>query len=125
MKALIFYHTKEAFHREPERFFTDANETVKMLNETGLKNFVQVDSYENPKAVSKQDFAEEIFMRYNQDTNPLGTKEGQQKLRSIGAGHTSMSVNDFVVIDGDVLIVDSFAFKNIGHHDAVSEVVVE
>jgi len=88
-----------------------------MLNENGLENFVRVDSHEDISAKSKQQYAEKLFAIYNDGTaegNPLATEDGQKKIRCLGAGHTSMSINDFVVIDGDVLIVDSFGFKNIG-----------
>ena len=125
MKASIFYFTKVAFQKETERFFLDAEETVKMLNESGLKNFVQVDTFIPALDSPKEQLAERLFAIYNDGTeegNPLGTKAGQQKLVSLGAGHTSMSVNDFVVIDGEVLIVDSLGFKNIGQHNALSEV---
>ena len=130
MKAEIFYFNNEAFDKEPQRFFTNAEETLKMLNESGLKNFTQVDTYEiNPPAnedTGKLEFAELLFALYNDGAvlgNPLGTKEGQDKIRKLGVSHTSMSINDFVVIDGEVLIVDGCGFKNIGKHQAVSEVL--
>lgn len=110
--------------KEPLRFFTNAEETKKMLDESGLQNFVCVDTFEENSSRPKQDFAERIFAVYNDGAeiqNPLGTKEGQNKLRSLGVSHTSMSVNDFVVIDDQVLIVDSLGFKNIGKHDALKE----
>lgn len=108
-----------------------------MLDETGLKNFVQVDTHEEKTPLlksfvnifsnkSKKEFAERLFAVYNDGTeggNPLGTPEGQQKIRSIGVSHTSMSINDFVVIDGDVLIVDGSGFLDIGKHSAINEVV--
>ncbi len=129
MKAEIFYFNNEGFDREPQRFFTNAEETRKMLDESGLKNFVQVDTYEiNPttEQIDKPEFAELLYALYNDGAvvgNPLGTKEGQDKIRKLGVSHTSMSINDFVVIDGEVLIVDGCGFKNIGKHQAVSEVL--
>lgn len=130
MKAEIFYFTTKAFLDHPERYFTNAKSTIDQLNESGLKNFVKVDTYEiNPtkeEHIDKLEFAELLYGLYNDGAflgNPLGTKEGQEKIRSVGAGHTSMSINDFVVIDGDVLIVDQCGFKNIGQHDTVSEVL--
>lgn len=127
MKALIFYFNKDAFYREPEKFFNSADETEKMLNETGLQNFAQVDTFEEETTLTRDEFAERLFAIYNDGAeinNPLGTPEGQKKIQSLGVGHTSMSVSDFVVIDGEVLIVDVFGFKNIGKHNALSEVTV-
>ena len=112
--------------KNPERFFLNADETEKMLNESGLQNFAHVDTFiDSDMDIPKHAYAERMFALYNdgaQVGNPLGTPEGQNKLRSIGVGHTSMSVSDFVVIDGEVLIVDGAGFKNIGKHDSVSEV---
>jgi hypothetical protein len=126
--AKIFYFTKKASKEEPHgTFFNDAKVTKKMLDESGLKNFVQVDTHEDQSATSKQEYAEKLFALYNDGTqsgNPLGTPEGQQKIRSIGASHTSMSINDFVVIDDEVLIVDACGFLNIGQHSSVKEVTV-
>lgn len=127
MKAQIFYFKKEPFMKNPERFFNSADETEKMLDYSGLKNFALVDTYNDKDMdIPKDAYAERMFALYNDGAkipNPLGTKEGQEKLRSLGVGHTSMSVSDFVVIDGDVLIVDGVGFKNIGQHDALNEVV--
>ena len=129
MKAEIFYFNNEGFDREPQRFFTNAEETRKMLDESGLKNFVQVGTYEintTKEHVDKLDFAEQLYALYNDGAvlgNPLGTKEGQDKITKLGVSHTSMSINDFVVIDGEVLIADRCGFKNIGKHQAVSEVL--
>lgn len=127
MKAQIFYFKKEPFMKQPERFFLNADETEKMLNETGLQNYALVDTFiDKDMEIPKDVYAERMFALYNDGAkipNPLSSKEGQDKIRSLGVGHTSMSVSDFVVIDGEVLIVDSMGFKNIGRHDAVKEVV--
>jgi len=71
LKASIFYFTKVAFQKEPERFFLDAEETVKMLNESGLKNFVQVDTFIPALDSPKEQLAERLFAIYND-----GTEEG-------------------------------------------------
>ncbi len=127
MKAEVFYFSKEAFEKSPHgSFFNDAKYTVELLDTTGLESFVKVGEYQSKsdKVNTKDALAEEVFMQYNAEwSNPLGTKEGQQKIRSLGVSHTSMSINDFVVIDGEVLIVDQYDFLNIGKHKAVSEVV--
>ncbi len=103
-----------------------ADQTVKMLNESGLKYFVHLDTFEEDTKKTKEEFAERLFAVYNDGAeipNPLGSKEGQDKIERTGVYHTSMSINDFVVIDGDVLIVDGCGFKNIGKHPAVQEVL--
>jgi len=101
-----------------------AEETRKMLNESGLKYFTHIDTYEENLQASKEHFADRLFAVYNDGAeipNPLGTKEGQEKVRSTGTGHTSMSINDFVVIDGEVIICDGSGWLNIGQHQAVTE----
>ena len=126
MKAEIFYFKKQAIIDFPARMFMNAEETKKMLNESGLKYFTHIDTFVEETDLSKEAFAERLFAVYNDGAdigNPLGTKEGQDIVRSSGAGHTSMSVNDFVVIDGDILIVDGSGFLNIGQHPAVTEVL--
>ncbi len=117
MRAVIYYFTKDAFLENPHMFFTDAHHTEDLLRSEGLKGFVMVDTHEDKSVKSKREYAEKLFIIYNDGTeegNPLGTPAGQQKIRSSGVGHTSMSINDFVVIDGDVLIVDSEGFKELG-----------
>ena len=125
MKAEVFYFTRKAFEESPHgSFFFNAKFTVELLDES----FVKVGEYQSKsdKVNTKDALAEEVFMHYNAEwSNPLGTKEGQQKIRSLGVGHTSMSINDFVVIDGEVLIADMMSFLNIGKHKAVSEVVAQ
>lgn len=123
MKAEVYYFTKKAFHENPHVFFMDAKVTQKMLDESGLQNFCKVGEHQTDSNISKDDFAEEIFALFNLDNNPLGTSEGQEKIRSLGVSHTSMSINDFIVIDGDVLIVDGCGFLNIGKHKSLSNIV--
>lgn len=122
MKARIFYVTKKAFHEDPSWIFTNAEKTEQQLDKSGLKNFVEIDTHEDQNVKSKLDFAEKLFMIYNTDSNPLSTKQGQERIRKLGAGHTSMSVNDFVVIDGSILIVDTLGFKNIGFHKVLEDI---
>lgn len=49
---------------------------------------------------------EDVFFRMNdpfgEGYNPLSTLEGQNKLRNLGVRHTSMSVNDAVMINGEI-----------------------
>jgi hypothetical protein len=124
VKAEVYYFTRKAFEESPSgTFFTDAKATVEMLDATGLENFAKVGEVQVKSDVAKDENAEKLFALFNLDFNPLGTPEGQQKIRSLGVSHTSMSINDFVVIDGEVLIVDGSGFLNIGIHKAVSEVV--
>ena len=126
MKAEIFYFKKQAIVDFAGRMFMYAEETRKMLNESGLKYFTHIDTYEEDTTLSKDEFVERLFAIYNDGAeigNPLGNKDGQQKIRSTETGHTSMSINDFVVIDNEIHIVDSSGFLNIGQHDAVSEVL--
>lgn len=128
MKIEIFYFKNDPFLKNPERFFLNADETEKMLNESGLQNFAHVDTFiDKDMEIPNDAYAERMFALYNDGAeipNPLSSKEGQNKIRSLGVGHTSMSVSDFVVIDGEILIVDGCGFKNIGKHPAVSEVLV-
>lgn len=126
MKAEIFYFTTQAIDDFRGRMFMYAEETRKMLNESGLKYFVHIDTYEDDKVMTKEDFAQWLFTVYNDGAdfdNPLASTEGQQRVRSSGAGHTSMSINDFVVIDGEIIICDGSGWLNIGQHKAVTEVL--
>jgi len=126
LKAEIFYFKKQAITDFSGRMFMYAEETKKMLNESGLKYFTHIDTFEEETKLSRDEFVERIFAIYNDGAeidNPLGTKEGQDKVRATGTYHTSMSVNDFVVIDDEIIICDGSGWLNIGKHPAVSEVL--
>jgi hypothetical protein len=56
---------------------------------------------------------EQIFEILNMDSNPLGTPKNQQWIRDNGARHTSMSVGDVIVRDGDYFVVMGVGFKQL------------
>tara|TARA_Y100001949_G_scaffold83767_1_gene70754 strand:- start:33 stop:482 length:450 start_codon:yes stop_codon:yes gene_type:complete len=48
--------------------------------------------------------------------NPLSTKHKQRKIKSLGVGHTSMSVGDFIAFGENtlkILVADTFGFKEV------------
>ena len=58
--------------------------------------------------------AERMFAMFNSDTvNPLGTPGGQQIIRSLDVGHTSMSMGDIVVIGETPFIVRGEGFEKL------------
>jgi len=61
---------------------------------------------------STQGVLESIFGMYNV-SNPLATPAGQQKIRSVGVGHTSMSIGDVIKLGGIYYIVASEGFKRL------------
>ena len=60
------------------------------------------------------DLCERLFGMLNEDhRNPLSSKTGQSKLRSLGASHTSMSVGDIIVINRTPYITRNEGFEMI------------
>ncbi len=104
----IFYMTKDAWHKAVETDITNeitGMHTVNALKNSGLKEFVSVAEFQMPTENGTV-MAEKIFAKFNSDyENPLATPEGQSLLRSTGAGHTSMSVGDFILFDNKTIMV--------------------
>ena len=127
MKAEIYYLTKEM--RDNPATWHSADETINAITYNKKKCYAKVHVLEN--VTDKKDPAElaEIIwalmngMAGGEDPsglpNPLGNPEGQQKIRNLGVGHTSMSIGDFIVFpektgafgEGMVLVADTLGFK--------------
>lgn len=59
---------------------------------------------------------EHLFIMFNGEmgyTNPLSDQGGQNMLKLLGVGHTSMSVGDIVEIDGVAYFCDSFGWATL------------
>ena len=120
MKARIFYLTKEEKRDNPRSWF-DIDETIKNIKANKINAFanvheLEIDDNKDLAEVSEVIFALMIGMLGGEDPdgtpNPLGNPEGQQKIRNLGVGHTSMSVGDFIVFgNGKTLVVDDMGFK--------------
>ena len=50
----------------------------------------------NPEIHSEEEVAAKLFQILNMDSNPLGTPEKQEMIKSLGLSHTSMSIGDMV-----------------------------
>lgn len=120
MKAQIFYLTKEEKRNNPRSWF-DIDETIKNIKANKINAFANVHELEIDDNKDLAEVSEIIFALMNgmaggEDPdgipNPLGNPEGQQKIRNLGVGHTSMSVGDFIVFgNGKTLVVDDMGFK--------------
>ena len=120
MKARIFYLTKEERRNNPKSWF-DIDETIKNIKEGKINAFANVHEMEIDDNKDVAEVSEIIFELMNgmaggEDPdgtpNPLGNPEGQQKIKNLGVGHTSMSVGDFIVFgNGKTLVVDDMGFK--------------
>lgn len=120
MKAQIFYLTKEERRNNPRSWF-DIDETIKNIKANKINAFANVHELEIDDNKDLAEVSEIIFALMNgmaggEDPdgipNPLGNPEGQQKIRNLGVGHTSMSVGDFIVFgNGKTLVVDDMGFK--------------
>ncbi len=120
-KYEIYYTTKEMFHQFhaddelSQSLYCDDEFSEKQLTKLGLSAFAKVGEHLGNLDVDAN--LEKIFAWYNMDSNPLGTKEGQQKIRKLGVSHTSMSVQDLVVFNNEIYVVKSMGFKNLGSVD--------
>ena len=120
MKARIFYLTKEERRNNPKSWF-DIDETIKNIKEGKINAFANVHEMEIDDNKDLAEVSEIIFELMNgmaggEDPdgtpNPLGNPEGQQKIKNLGVGHTSMSVGDFIMFgNGKTLVVDDMGFK--------------
>jgi len=120
MKAQIFYLTKEEKRDNPRSWF-DIDETIKNIKANKINAFANVHELEIDDNKDLAEVSEIIFALMNgmlggEDPdgtpNPLGNPEGQQKIRNLGVGHTSMSVGDFIIFgNGKILVVDDMGFK--------------
>ena len=120
MKAQIFYLTKEEKRNNPKSWY-DIDETIKNIKANKINAFANVHELEIDDNKDLAEVSEIIFALMNgmlggEDPdgtpNPLGNPEGQQKIRNLGVGHTSMSVGDFIVFgNGKTLVVDDMGFK--------------
>jgi len=104
----VFYMKKDAWRNAVENDLLNemsGQHTVNSLKLTGFDEFAGVAVVELEGETSER-VAELAFATFNDpDRNPLATPEGQQKIRAEGAGHTSMSVGDFVLLDNQIILV--------------------
>ena len=59
-------------------------------------DWYQVFEINVPEIHSEEDVADKLFQILNMDSNPLGTPEKQEMIKSLGLSHTSMSIGDMV-----------------------------
>ena len=63
-------------------------------------------------AIGERDILATYVTYFNSDTqNPLGTPEGQKKIRELDASHTSMSDGDIVIIGRTPYILTEIGFQ--------------
>ena len=120
MKAQIFYLTKDERRNNPNSWL-DIDETIKNIKDNKINAFANVHEMEIDDNKDLAEVSEIIFELMNgmaggEDPdgtpNPLGNPEGQQKIKNLGVGHTSMSVGDFIMFgNGKTLVVDDMGFK--------------
>ena len=120
MKARIFYLTKDERRNNPNSWL-DIDETIKNIKDNKINAFANVHEMEIDDNKDLAEVSEIIFELMNgmaggEDPdgtpNPLGNPEGQQKIKNLGVGHTSMSVGDFIMFgNGKTLVVDDMGFK--------------
>ena len=120
MKARIFYLTKDERRNNPNSWL-DIDETIKNIKANKINAFANVHEMEIDDNKDVAEVSEIIFELMNgmaggEDPdgtpNPLGNPEGQKKIRSLGVGHTSMSVGDFIIFgNGKTLVADDMGFK--------------
>ena len=117
MKAYIFYAKKDSEWFDNINFTSDEQKHVPTVKNI-LEDYIQVDVFDTDKSlrtaggVSK--VAEKIFAIYNDYTlNPLSAQNSMPKqnlLRISGAGHTSMTVGDAILIGDKFYIADMVGF---------------
>jgi len=120
MKARIFYLTKDERRNNPNSWL-DIDETIKNIKANKINAFANVHEMEIDDNKDLAEVSEIIFELMNgmaggEDPdgtpNPLGNPEGQQKIKNLGVGHTSMSVGDFIIFgNGKTLVADDMGFK--------------
>ena len=119
MKAQIFYLTKDEKRNNPKSWY-DIDETIKNIKEGKINAFAKVhtcNQLDDNKDLAE--LSENIWALMNgtlRGRNPLGNPKGQQKIRDLGVGHTSMSVGDFIVFENadgwrKTLVADDVGFK--------------
>lgn len=85
------------------------------MNPYKLKQFALVESVKIDYD-SVDEIPEKIFAKFNSDDNPLASASGQAKIRELGLSHTSMSMGDFIVINGRVIAIAlDIGWDFIGH----------
>ena len=118
MKADIYYMTKAARVSDPTSFIS-AEASIKNIQEGRRLFYSRVHEMWSDDNKGFDDNAEIIFTLLNgqgDKPNPLSTKHKQRKIKSLGVGHTSMSVGDFIVFGENtlkILVADSFGFKEV------------
>ena len=63
---------------------------------------------------------EAIFALFNLGNNPLATPRGQDRIRRLGVGHTSISVGDIVKVDGNYYYCDKVGWKKMRLQDSAN-----
>ena len=110
--------TKAARVSDPTSFIS-AEASIKNIQEGRRLFYSRVHEMWSDDNKGFDDNAEIIFTLLNgqgDKPNPLSTKHKQRKIKSLGVGHTSMSVGDFIVFGENtlkILVADSFGFKEV------------
>jgi len=114
MRAEIFYHDMGAV-RNIEYLYLMIHSAIgqrRVSADAFARFWKKVASLEVKD--SSVESLELLFARFNDDrNNPLATVAGQSKIRSLGVGHTSMSVGDVVRVDGKYFMVVDDGFDSL------------
>ena len=106
----IYYYTDDVCKNEEDLLNIILRGEVN--GNTFIKYYVEVYSLNEEILTSIESFLDMIFSRFNDESNPLSTKECQEKIKEKNS-HTSMTVGDIIKIDNEYYIVASMGFKKL------------
>ena len=118
MKVDIYYMTKDARESDPSSYIS-AEASIKNIQEGRRLFYSRVNEMWSDDNKGFEENAEIIYTLLNghgDKPNPLSTKHKQRKIKSLGVGHTSMSIGDFIVFGENtlkILVADTFGFKEV------------
>lgn len=113
MKASIYYnpfeHPNSSERADALYWLVRNNDGILPLSKNYFKKwrFMGYEEVDQNKDLQKE--LERLFHKYNTENNPLGTMQGQKKVRELQA-HTSMSVQDIIKIGDAYFMVAPFGF---------------
>ena len=118
MKVYIYYMTKSVRENDPSSYIS-AETSIKNIQEGRRLFYSRVYEMWSDDNKGFEENAEIIFTLLNgqgDKPNPLSTKHKQRKMKSLGVGHTSMSIGDFIVFGENtlkILVADTSGFKEV------------
>ena len=118
MKASIYYMTKSARESEQSSYIS-AEASIKNIKEGRHLSYSRVHEMWSDDNKGFEENAEIMYTLLNghgDKPNPLSTKHKQKKIKSLGVGHTSMTIGDFIVFGENtlkILVADTFGFKEV------------